>query len=644
MTTVTSSSNGTNKLWYCTNERLRREFFHTSASISPIQLHPEESDNSQESITSEEKTKLRNEELDNRVHHQSDKEVVLDEIDNVIIINNSSTINSGSIILPLKNLKIDFQDDQHDDRSNDQLNDIQEANDGEENESDDEEQKDLEEKNYVKKRKSNSRNRSCVKSKSAKYILEENEVEVEEEKKYANKRKFNSHNNSQSKTQAFKKITRSSTKATKRFIIQPSRPSRKSTRKSKDTLNGKESSGQDFKGRDIIVPNDELDESMDFNCDLDQLLLEGNFLVKYFEDMTYSVVECKGLKHFKLDNEPYLTFVKKAGFLEHIGVFRALKCIQNNGEPFKGFKWDYWKNPLGRSKDNEQSETNHRITTITTSNRSISRSFAASKTATRRYINKDSTQIKVFSDIPPLSSSIRSNKKKANFNNSGHNLHSSKSRLSTRSSSLHHSNNKNKESSRTFSNNKGKHIFSKPSSSSSSYSVNTNKSNNNKERHSNISLYSESEKATSIRHKSSNSSAPKSHKLRYVSEIDLMDEDTKTETYSDVTIEDQNHHYHHYSTSILTPQIPIENLSEKARINIARFNFKDPGLDKESKEKLYEEAEDELRSLSKEYRRLMKELKKLEKELFTKKIQKSHNINDENEGDDEESYTNERVE
>ncbi|CAJ0864536.1 3738_t:CDS:10 [Entrophospora sp. SA101] len=598
MTTVTSSSNGTNKLWYCTNERLRREFFHTSASISPIQLHPEESDNSQESITSEEKT---------------------------------NTINSGSIILPLKNLKIDFQDDQHDDRSNDQLNDIQEANDGEENESDDEEQKDLEEKNYVKKRKSNSRNRSCVKSKSAKYILEENEVEVEEEKKYANKRKFNSHNNSQSKTQAFKKITRSSTKATKRFIIQPSRPSRKSTRKSKDTLNGKESSGQDFKGRDIvfvdpldknasfwwpamIVPNDELDESMDFNCDLDQLLLEGNFLVKYFEDMTYSVVECKGLKHFKLDNEPYLTFVKKAGFLEHIGVFRALKCIQNNGEPFKGFKWDYWKNPLGRSKDNEQSETNHRITTITTSNRSISRSFAASKTATRRYINKDSTQIKVFSDIPPLSSSIRSNKKKANFNNSGHNLHSSKSRLSTRSSSLHHSNNKNKESSRTFSNNKGKHIFSKPSSSSSSYSVNTNKSNNNKERHSNISLYSESEKATSIRHKSSNSSAPKSHKLRYVSEIDLMDEDTKTETYSD------------------------------ARINIARFNFKDPGLDKESKEKLYEEAEDELRSLSKEYRRLMKELKKLEKELFTKKIQKSHNINDENEGDDEESYTNERVE
>ncbi|CAH1767290.1 11433_t:CDS:10, partial [Entrophospora sp. SA101] len=588
MTTVTSSSNGTNKLWYCTNERLRREFFHTSASISPIQLHPEESDNSQESITSEEKTKLR----------KSDKEVVLDEIDNVIIINNSSTINSGSIILPLKNLKIDFQDDQHDDRSNDQLNDIQEANDGEENESDDEEQKDLEEKNYVKKRKSNSRNRSCVKSKSAKYILEENEVEVEEEKKYANKRKFNSHNNSQSKTQAFKKITRSSTKATKRFIIQPSRPSRKSTRKSKDTLNGKESSGQDFKGRDIvfvdpldknasfwwpamIVPNDELDESMDFNCDLDQLLLEGNFLVKYFEDMTYSVVECKGLKHFKLDNEPYLTFVKKAGFLEHIGVFRALKCIQNNGEPFKGFKWDYWKNPLGRSKDNEQSETNHRITTITTSNRSISRSFAASKTATRRYINKDSTQIKVFSDIPPLSSSIRSNKKKANFNNSGHNLHSSKSRLSTRSSiSMVNPHNHQKQE-----RNNHKYL---------------------KRRHSNISLYSESEKATK-----------------------LFDED-------------QNHHYHHYSTSILTPQIPIENLSEKARINIARFNFKDPGLDKESKEKLYEEAEDELRSLSKEYRRLMKELKKLEKELFTKKIQKSHNINDENEGDDEESYTNER--
>src|SRR6185369_712380 len=145
-----------------------------------------------------------------------------------------------------------------------------------------------------------------------------------------------------------------------------------------------------------------------------------------------SAVERRGLKHFKLDDEPYLTFVKKAGFLEHIGVFRALKCITNNGEPFKGFKWDYWKNPLGKSKDNEISDTiNYKptVTTAITSNRTISRSFSASKANTKRYVNKDSAQIKTTLSNIPSPSLNRSNKQKPALENNDHNLHTSKSKL-----------------------------------------------------------------------------------------------------------------------------------------------------------------------------------------------------------------------
>ncbi|CAG8689460.1 3978_t:CDS:2, partial [Acaulospora morrowiae] len=118
----------------------------------------------------------------------------------------------------------------------------------------------------------------------------------------------------------------------------------------------------DFKGRDVvfvdpldakadfwwpamIVPNDEIDESMDVDDKLEENLLEGKFLVRYFEDMTYSVVEARGLRHFKIDEGPYLQFLDVEGFSSHIGVRRALKCIRN-GEPLKSFKWDYWKRPV----------------------------------------------------------------------------------------------------------------------------------------------------------------------------------------------------------------------------------------------------------------------------------------------------------
>nr|CAG8503619.1 3783_t:CDS:10 [Entrophospora candida] len=541
MTTVTSSPNGTGKLWYCTNERLRREFFHTGASIPPIQPHPEETENSQGSIK------------------------------------NSNTIinSSDSVISTQKKLQIDFQDSQIDDQMNGVI---------------------------INKQKFESRNRSHLKNfeklkadnqdEDEKEELDnEEEQEGAEEKEYVNKPQ-------------------------PRFlIIQPSKPSRKSLRHSKETLNSNESLVQDFKGRDVvfvdpldknagfwwpamIVPNDELDESMDFDCDIDHLLLEGNFLVKYFEDMTYSVVEHKGLKHFMLGDEPYLTFVKKKGFLDHIGVKRALKCIKNNGEPSKSFQWDYWKNPLGKTKDNKRSVTNRRIIATTTSNRAISRSFAASKPNNKKYKNKDSIQTKRFSDITPPSS-IRQIKNKSNCNNNDHNRHSSKSanthQLNISTMDIH---NHKKES----------------------YNRKSMKRN-----HSSISLKSEFENVTKIttHHNSAYSIAPKSRKLRHTSEIDLMDEDSKTETYSDVTIEELFEEEHNnYSTDAfkieipLIPQISIENLSEEARTNLSRFNFKDPDLDKKAKEKLYEEAEEKLRSLCKEYRTAMKDLKKMEKDLF----------------------------
>ncbi|CAJ0640481.1 14916_t:CDS:2 [Entrophospora sp. SA101] len=146
-----------------------------------------------------------------------------------------------------------------------------------------------------------------------------------------------------------------------------------------------------------------------------------------------------------------------------------------------------------------------------------------------------------------------------------------------------------------------------------------------KRNHSSISLKSEFENVTKIttHHNSAYYIAPKSRKLRHTSEIDLMDEDSKTETYSDVTIEELFEEEHNnYSTDAfkieipLIPQISIENLSEEARTNLSRFNFKDPDLDKKAKEKLYEEAEEKLRSLCKEYRTAMKDLKKMEKDLF----------------------------
>ncbi|CAG8656268.1 989_t:CDS:2, partial [Cetraspora pellucida] len=142
---------------------------------------------------------------------------------------------------------------------------------------------------------------------------------------------------------------------------------RSSTRQLKD----------EFKGRDIvfvdpldlkakfwwpamIVPNDEIDETMDVDGKLEVHLLARKFLVRYFEDMTYSVVEAKGLRHFRIDGEPYQSFVKVDGFSAHIGVRRALKCIQK-GDPLKAFRWDYWKRPASlENGENNSSQTSVR--------------------------------------------------------------------------------------------------------------------------------------------------------------------------------------------------------------------------------------------------------------------------------------------
>lgn len=46
-----------------------------------------------------------------------------------------------------------------------------------------------------------------------------------------------------------------------------------------------------FFKKNQIVPNDEIDESMDVDGKLEENLLAGKFLVRYFEDMTQYVLK-----------------------------------------------------------------------------------------------------------------------------------------------------------------------------------------------------------------------------------------------------------------------------------------------------------------------------------------------------------------
>jgi hypothetical protein len=79
------------------------------------------------------------------------------------------------------------------------------------------------------------------------------------------------------------------------------------------------------------------------------------------------------------------------------------------------------------------------------------------------------------------------------------------------------------------------------------------------------------------------------------------------------------------ATPFTSPPLTIEELSEAAQTNIYSFKFDDPTLNAETKEKMYDDAEEKLRSLMKEWRALNRNLRKMEKELMSKKARKSRN-------------------
>jgi SpoVK/Ycf46/Vps4 family AAA+-type ATPase len=76
---------------------------------------------------------------------------------------------------------------------------------------------------------------------------------------------------------------------------------------------------------------------------------------------------------------------------------------------------------------------------------------------------------------------------------------------------------------------------------------------------------------------------------------------------------------------LTSPPLTVEELSENAQTNISSFKFDDPTLDAETKEKMYDEAEEKLRSLMKEWRAINRNLRKIEKDLMSKKARKSRN-------------------
>ncbi|CAB5180888.1 unnamed protein product [Rhizophagus irregularis] len=101
------------------------------------------------------------------------------------------------------------------------------------------------------------------------------------------------------------------------------------------------------------------------------------------------------------------------------------------------------------------------------------------------------------------------------------------------------------------------------------------------------------------------------------------------------------------ATPLTSPPLIIEELNEAAQTNITRFKFDDPTLDSETKEKMYDDAEEELRSLMKEWRALNRNLRKMEKELTSKRARKSRNNEELGDGDidtDDEGDANGHVE
>ncbi|CAG8533519.1 16336_t:CDS:2 [Funneliformis mosseae] len=666
MTSVSSSPNGANKPWFCTNERLHWEFFgkKQQGTVQPrddgvdkpqeanIKQKQQEA-NKKQSSAPEDKTRQAYLQsvhffLQKRICDEEQEDIELEEdfiLEDEALEPEPPLYDSPGPI---------FMDSEGSPKSEEKRT---------EDESNSEEAEDSNEKSEAAK--------------------SEDDVDIDEEEGISIRK--------------FTRRTRS------RVIITPKKPqTRKSQRKASRSKD--EESENNFKGRDIvfvdplddkaefwwpamIVPQNEIDESMDVDGKLEENLLSGKFLVRYFEDMTYSVVEQKGLKHFIPDEEPYLTFKNNSDkFSSHIGVRRAMQC-KGKGEPNKSFKWDYWKRPIEENQE-------HIPVPTTTSN--TKRRASTYKSGSKS--NYKSLEVEVI--VPP--SRIRSRKNKSPVRRNS----------STRSkSSITNGGNKNSQFSHEAEPSEeesaidvyivnppkppllGRRRKSEIENSDSLINDTIKDSNNNmkaeivdkEEKKSNKSSKRRRSSLTDISddgEQNSNNNS-RNRKLKRTSAGESMDEEpmvpppttpdttsTMVETITELPMEiaenliessTEPEHSEQIeqgneplieimeedhvpstaapltSPSSTSPPLTIEDLSEEAQINIAKFNFDDPTLDPEAKEKLYDDAEEELRSLMKEWRVLNRNIRKAEKELLSKRTRKLRN----NEGPEDDNIETE---
>ncbi|CAG8674954.1 1847_t:CDS:2 [Dentiscutata erythropus] len=458
---------------------------------------------------------------------------------------------------------------------------------------------------------------------------------------------------------------------------------------------------EEFKGRDIvfvdpldlkakfwwpamIVPNDEIDETMDVDGKLEIHLLARKFLVRYFEDMTYSVVEAKGLRHFRKDGEPYQSFVKVEGFSVHIGVRRALKCIQK-GEPIKAFRWDYWKRPASI----ESGEHNSSQTTI--------RRHKANATSPSRRIE---VPINMFGEHSTIASEGNvQNKGRTTKRSSLTNRHSSQSTEENTSGSpasgmdidseivsptRRNSSLSNGRNSRGITSRKNSIVKNSDEDESPNKKIpkrrrsTASETSDGKRRRNMVNENTDKYEEKSVRSTSSDKSDGKRRrsvgsdksdrsdrsyqannncrtnrtpirKNNSSSLTESMDQDNSTTVTSPIslvgsTIVDEPSEIENGAIpSVNSPneqseepieimeeessftlnkqeELSISELSDEARDNIARFNFENPVLDKEAKANLFVEGIKELKELWRDYRESKRQMKKIETELRLKKL------------------------
>ncbi|CAB4379279.1 unnamed protein product [Rhizophagus irregularis] len=666
MTSVSPSPNGANKPWFCTNERLRWEFFsqgqkgavHSRADeINKPQekyqiledlttVRNKKTTNMRRRITRRQKsqnTKTEEDSETNPITVQIDKDEQYVEQENIQL--EEDHIMEGELLepeLPLHDspgLITDFPD----------LEETKET-------SRKDMKKSKDESNYEEESQHPEENNEKLEA-----LKSEDDDEIEEEGVIA-----------------ARKLTRSTRRL--RVIIAPKKPQtrksqRKATKGSKDW-----EPDHDFKGRDIvfvdplddkaefwwpamIVPNDEIDESMDVDGKLEENLLAGKFLVRYFEDMTYSVVEYKGLKHFIPDAEPFLTFKNTCDkFSSHIGVRRALTC-KIKGEPNKAFKWDYWKRPLGENQE---------LTPVTTTMSSTKRRTSTSKGGSKSNYKTAEVE-KNKSPIRRNSSSIKS---KSSITNSGN--HSSQASQEGEPSEEENIIDICIASPPSLGRRRKSETENIDSQDSQDSQSNTGTTKDNMEIENVETNKSPKRRRSSLTDKSDEDNS-RNRKIKRVSADELVDEEptvpspttpnatstmveTLVEMAIDVTetiietstgknneplIEIMEEDNVPSATPLTSPPLIIEELNEAAQTNITRFKFDDPTLDSETKEKMYDDAEEELRSLMKEWRALNRNLRKMEKELTSKRARKSRNNEELGDGDidtDDEGDANGHVE